>query len=187
MRLFVAIDVPEERKRSIEKSIQDLRKTLVGAVRWVPRENWHATVKFLGEVADDRFEEVSSVLTGVCSASTSTTTSLTDVGAFPSLGRARVLWAGLADPEDRIASLATELEKSFGMLGFRQESRALHPHVTLARIRVPVSIAAIVQKAGPYDFDREPFPVDRVVLYRSHLSRSGAAYEPVGTFPLAGS
>jgi 2'-5' RNA ligase len=185
MRLFAAIDVPDAQKRSIEKSIQDLRKALAGAVRWVPRENWHATVKFLGEVADDRLDAVSSVLDAVCSVSPSTSASLTDVGAFPSLGRARVLWAGLTDPEGRMAALAGALEKAFGELGLRQESRVLHAHVTLARIRAPIPIAAIVEKAGPYAFDREPFPVDQVVLFRSRLSRSGAAYEPIRTFPLA--
>jgi RNA 2',3'-cyclic 3'-phosphodiesterase len=187
MRLFAAVEVPEPHKRSIEKSIQALRMALVGAVRWVPRENWHATLKFLGEVPDDRVGDVSSVLAAVCSASPSTTTSLTDVGAFPSLGRARVLWAGLEDPGSRMASLASALETAFGEAGFRQESRDLHPHVTLARIRAPIPIAAIVEKAGPYAFDRAPFPVGRLVLYRSHLSRSGAAYEPVETFPLKGS
>lgn len=186
MRLFAAVDVPEPQKRSVEKGIQALRMALVGAVRWVPRENWHATVKFLGEVADDRLGDVSSVLAAVCSRSPSTTTSLTDLGAFPSLGRARVLWVGLTDPGGRLAALADALETAFGEMGFRQESRALHLHVTLARIRAPIPIAAVVEKAGPYTFDREPFAVDRLVLYRSHLSRSGATYDPVATFPLSG-
>jgi RNA 2',3'-cyclic 3'-phosphodiesterase len=185
MRLFVAVDIPDRQKLSVEKAIQSLRLALVGAVRWVPRENWHATLKFLGEVPDERVADLSSVLAAVTSAAPATTTALTDVGAFPGLNRARVLWVGLDDPGARLASLATALEVSLGEAGFRQESRALHPHVTLARIRAPIPIARIVEKAGPYALDREPFAVGRVVLYRSRLNRTGAVYEPVAEFPLA--
>ena len=78
------------------------------------------------------------------------------------------------------------LETAFGAAGFRQESRALNPHVTLARIRAPIPIAAIVEKAGPYAFDREPFDVSCIVLFQSRLSRAGAAYEAVAMFPLGG-
>jgi RNA 2',3'-cyclic 3'-phosphodiesterase len=186
MRLFVAVEIPEQQKRSIEKGIQALRMALVGAVRWVPRENWHATVKFLGDVAGDRLPDVSSILAAAAATSLPAPTSLTDVGAFPSLGRARVLWVGLDDPEGRLASLAAALEGAFGKAGFRQESRVLHPHLTLARIRAPVPIDGIVEKAGPYAFDREPFDVSGVVLFQSRLSRAGAAYEPVAKFPLTG-
>jgi 2'-5' RNA ligase len=184
MRLFVAVEIPERQKRSVDKAIQSLRMALVGAVRWVPRENWHATVKFLGEVPDDRLPEVCAILAAAGSASPPTTTSLTDVGAFPSLGRARVLWVGLDDPGGRLASLAAALETAFGEAGFRQESRALHPHLTLARIRAPIPIAGILEKAGPYAFDREPFDVSRIVAFQSRLSRAGADYEPVATIPL---
>ena len=186
MRLFVAVEVPEQQKRSVERAIQSLRMALVGAVRWVPRENWHATVKFLGEVPDGRLPDVTSVLAATASASSPTTTSLTGVGAFPSLSRARVLWVGLDDAQDRLASMSDALETAFGAAGFRQESRALNPHVTLARIRAPIPIAAIVEKAGPYAFDREPFDVSCIVLFQSRLSRAGAAYEAVAMFPLGG-
>ena len=185
MRLFVAVDIPDRQKLSVEKAIQPLRLALVGAVRWVPRENWHATLKFLGEVPDDLVPDLRSVLTAVTSAAPATSTALTDVGAFPALSRARVLWVGLADPDGRLASLAAALESSLGEAGFRQESRPLRAHVTLARIRAPIAIAGIVEKAGPYGLNREPFAVGRVVLYRSRLGRAGAVYEPLAEFPLA--
>jgi 2'-5' RNA ligase len=186
VRLFVAVDIPERRKLSVERAIQPLRLALVGAVRWVPRENWHATVKFLGEVPDDRVPDVRAILAAAAGMAPPTASALTDVGAFPTLNRARVLWVGLEDPGGCLATLAAGLEASLGKAGFRQESRPLHPHVTLARIRAPIPIAATVEKAGPYALDREPFPVGGIVLYRSHLSRAGAVYDPVEVFPLTG-
>jgi RNA 2',3'-cyclic 3'-phosphodiesterase len=187
MRLFVAVDIPERQKRSVEKAVQGLRLSLGGPVRWVPRENWHATVKFLGEVPDARLPEVRAIVAGAASAAAPTMTSLTDVGAFPSLSSARVLWVGLDDPGGRLAALGSGLEASLGDAGFRRESRPLHPHLTLARLKEQAPIRRAVEEAGPYALDREPFPAGSVVLYRSHLGHKGAVYEVVEEFALGGS
>jgi len=178
VRLFVGIEVPEPQKRSIEKAIQELRKALPAA-RWVPRENWHVTLKFLGEVPDERVAEVTEI--GVASARRSgiLVTHLTGVGSFPSRTTTRVLWVGLHDPDDEMAHLAARLEKKLGNAGFRQESRKLHPHLTLARFRVPERIAEVIESSGPYDLDRASFEVGEAVLFRSRLSRAGASYEAI--------
>ena len=183
MRLFVAVEIPEPHRRSVERAIQPLRLSLRGAVRWVPRESWHATLKFLGEVPDARVPEASSIIGRTASATAPTVTSLTAVGAFPSMTRARVLWVGLDDPGGRLAELAAALEEALGAAGFRQESRPLRLHLTLARIRVPLDIAAAVDKGRPYTFEPEPFPVDDAVLFRSILGRGGAVYEETARFP----
>ncbi|MGH2688876.1 MAG: RNA 2',3'-cyclic phosphodiesterase, partial [Actinomycetota bacterium] len=159
MRLFVAVGIPERQKRSVEKAVQVLRLAIGDAGRWVPRENWHATVKFLGEVPDAHLAEVLAVVGRNTAAASRTTSALTGVGAFPSLGRARVLWVGLSDAEGRLAALAAGLEEALGEAGFRRESRPLHPHLTLARLRAPVPIGRVLEEAGPFAFDREPFEV----------------------------
>ncbi|MGH2721660.1 MAG: RNA 2',3'-cyclic phosphodiesterase [Actinomycetota bacterium] len=187
MRLFVAVEIPERQKRSVDKSIQSLRMALLGAVRWVPRENWHATVKFLGEVPDARLPEVLALTRRVAASAAPATTALTGVGAFPSLGRARVLWVGLSDDAGRLAALASALEEALGGAGFRRESRPLHLHLTLARLGGQVPIGRVVEEAGPFAFDREPFAVASVTLYRSRLARTGSVYEVVEEFPLGGS
>jgi 2'-5' RNA ligase len=187
VRLFVAVGIPERQKRSVEKAVQALRLAIGDAGRWVPRENWHATVKFLGEVPDARLSEVRALTGRAAAASTPATTALTGVGAFPSLGRARVLWVGLSDDGGRLAALASALEEGLGHAGFRRESRPLHPHLTLARLRVQVAVGRVLEEAGPFGFDREPFAVGSVALYRSRPGRTGSVYEVVGEFPLGGS
>lgn len=183
MRLFVGIEVPEAQKRSIEKAIQELRKALP-AGRWVPRENWHVTLKFLGEVPDERVAEVGEIGMVAARGSPVLTTHLTDIGSFPTRTRTRVLWVGLDDPEDEMAHLAARLEKKLGKAGFRQESRKLHPHLTLARFRVPERIAEVIESSGPYDLDRSAFEVSEAVLFRSRLSRAGATYEAIESWRL---
>jgi 2'-5' RNA ligase len=183
VRLFIGIEVPEARKRSIEKAIQQLRLDLPNA-KWVPRENWHVTLKFLGEVSEERVSEVSEIVALATAKKSSLETHLTEIGSFPTKTRTRVLWVGLVDPEHAMAHLAARLEKKLGKAGFRQESRDLHPHLTLARFRVPERIAEVIEKNGPYAFDKTPFDVEEVVLFRSHIGRGGARYEPLETWPL---
>lgn len=183
MRLFVAFDVPDPQKMSIEKAIQPLRLRLPKA-RWTSREAWHVTLKFLGEVTDDRLAEVREIINASASASTPTPTRLTEVGSFPRATRARVLWVGLEDAQDVMAGIASSMEKVFTAAGFRREGRELHPHLTIARFRVPQPIEDVLLETGPFELDRSPFEVGDIVLYRSHLSPKGATYEALERFPL---
>ncbi len=152
----------------------------------MPRENWHVTLKFLGEVSDERVSGVVEIGSKSVSRTPQLETHLTEIGSFPTRTRTRVLWVGLVDPNHAMSHLAAKLEKKLGKAGFRQESRDLHPHLTLARFRVPERIADAIEEHGPYGFDRSPFAVEEVVLFRSHIGRGGARYEPLETWPLGG-
>lgn len=185
MRLFVAFDIPESLKRSIEKGLQKLR-TALPEVRWIPRNNWHATLKFLGEVPDERLPEVEAAVSSYLADFPPATSHLTEMGAFPSADKARVLWVGLRDDSGALAGLAASLDKGLGALGFRSESRPLHPHITVARIKLPVSVRHLFEQAGPYDFDESPFDVTHATLYRSRLNRMGAEYQAMSSFPAKG-
>lgn len=169
----------------MERAIQKLRLALPEA-RWTPRESWHATLKFFGEVGDDRFEDLRRVAGKISKAAVPFSTRLTEVGAFPNSRRGRVLWVGLDDEEGHMSRLAWEMERRFGKRGFRKEGRDLYPHLTLARFRVPRPLAEPIAASGPYELNTEPFEISEIVLYRSHLSPKGARYEASERFPLAG-
>lgn len=183
MRLFLAIEIPERHRLSVERAVQPLRLRIRGA-RWVPRESWHVTLKFLGEVPEGRLEEVRAIAASVCRGSRPTVSRLTELGVFPSLRRARVLWVGLEDPGGILASAAAALEEAYGRAGFRQESRAWHPHLTVARLRVPGPVGPSLEEADVASLDPSPVEVGEVVLFRSHLSPRGATYEALERFPL---
>lgn len=185
LRLFVACEVPDAQKLSIEKSIQSLRMALPKA-RWTVREQWHVTLKFLGEVGEERFPEVTEIVSSAANGGPATVSRLTDIGSFPNARRARVIWVGLEDVSGVMASLAVSMEEAFGKAGFRQEGRPLHPHLTLARFRVPQPIEEEIASSGPYEFDRTGFEIGEVVLFRSRLSPKGATYEPLEKTPLGG-
>ena len=178
MRLFVAFEVPEAQKDSVQKAIASLA---VPGARWTSRGSWHVTLKFLGATAEERLAEVMGIVEQAASASRPAQTSLRSLGAFPGFRRARVLWVGMADPGGVLAAMARTLEEAFAQHGFPAEGRPWTPHLTVARLKVP---AAVALEPGQIHLDEQPFEVGQVVLFRSHLKAGGAVYEPLARFPL---
>jgi 2'-5' RNA ligase len=185
LRLFVAADLPEPIKRSVEKVIQPLRLQLPDA-KWTTREQWHLTLKFLGHVDEDRLEELSKVAAKVAAGAEPVETRLTDIGAFPNVRRARVLWIGIDNPDNKLTLLDDELERRYAKRGFRKESRLYHPHLTLARMRSPQPIGEVVDSADTSSLTDASFTIGEIILYRSHLSPKGSRYEALESFKLSG-
>jgi 2'-5' RNA ligase len=178
LRLFVAVDVPEEVRLLVHDALQPLRERYPTA-RWVPRENQHVTLKFLGRTWPRLVEWVTSQVGPVAARAAPFSTRVEGIGAFPSARRARVLWAGLDDAEGCMGSLAADLDAALAG-EFEREKRAFTAHLTVARFDPPTAVGEVPQIAG------EPFEVDRLVLYRSHLQRPAPVYEVLEAFPLGG-
>jgi len=131
MRLFVALNFRKKERERINRATRPLRETDM-PVRWIPSDQFHVTLKFLGEVRRERLEEMEQAITRVTSMTKAFATKFAGCGAFPSVRQPRVIWLGLgANPELRC--LKQDLEYSFGDIGFEAETRAFHPHITLGR------------------------------------------------------
>ena len=172
----MAAEIPEGHKAGIDQAIERLHPALPQA-RWTATDGRHITLKFLGEVPDDRLDEVASILRASLVRYQPVTTRPTHLGAFPSLRRARVLWLGIDDHSRRLAHLAARMEKFYGRAGFHAESRKLRPHITLARFKAPVALEPPVRWGRDTPIPPGPFEIREVVLFRSHLGPSGATYE----------
>ena len=149
----------------------------VGGARWVPAQNLHLTMAFLGRVEEQRIGELSSAIAQAVRDHVDFTVRLGALGAFPSVRRADVIWAGLDDATGGLAGLAESVGDALEPLGFPRETRAFQPHVTLARLRPPKPVALTVMPA-PLSF-----PVERISLFESHLRRPAPVYEELATFP----
>ena len=182
LRLFVAVSVPIEVLRALDRAIEPHRAGLPGA-RWTPVANQHLTLKFLGSLAAERLPALTEACGGVATGVATGSAAVSGLGAFPNERRARVLWAGIDDPDGVFVRLAGGLDARFAALGFEPEKRSFTPHLTLARLKTPASVRALVEEVA---FRPEPFEVASFHLFRSHLSPKGARYEILDTFPLAG-
>lgn len=180
MRLFVAVDVPDEIKRSIEEDVvEPLREHLPGA-RWTRPEGRHLTLKFLGNVADDRVENVGAALSGAVEGHDAVDAAFDELGGFPNLRRPRVLWLGIGPGAEELASLAGSVEGALQPLNFPGEGRPFRAHFTLARFPKP----SVVGELPAVHIPSQRFAVRAVVLFRSQLHPKGARYTALEHFPL---
>jgi RNA 2',3'-cyclic 3'-phosphodiesterase len=178
LRLFAAIEIPDEIRGALAEAVKPVRERFPKA-RWVPIQNQHVTVKFLGSTYPRLVEWVTETVSSVAREHEPFETRVEGLGAFPNARRARVLWAGLADAERRLERLAASLDETLAR-EVAPEQRAFTPHLTVARFEPPVPL-----DSPEISFESEPFEVDRIVLFRSHLRRPAPVYEPIGIFSLA--
>jgi len=182
LRLFVAVDVPDDVKTSLAAALAPFRDRIPGA-RWTRSDGWHVTLKFLGPVWPRLIADVEAAVRAAARDGRAFSSGLTDIGVFPSARRARVVWAGLSDEEGRFPALAKRLDELLEE-HVEPEHRAFTPHLTLARLVPPRDIGEFAPSLVGMGVPSRPFPVDRLVLYRSHLSPHGARYEPLLSEPL---
>jgi 2'-5' RNA ligase len=178
-RLFVAADVPDGVRSRLAEQLEPLRRSHP-ELRWTPQENWHVTLKFLGAVWPRLVVEVEEAVAKVAAATGRFDTSLLGPDAFPNVRRVRVVWIAMTDLGGRFAALAGALDEALGRI-VKPEERQFTPHLTVARARQPVALGDALEAART---ESAAFPVDRIVLYRSHLRRPAPLYEPVQTFSL---
>ena len=181
LRLFVAFEVPQRERDAVEVAIAPLRERHPRA-RWVPRENWHVTLKFLGATWPRLVEWVHTTVGEVAAVHPAFETRLRGLGSFPSARRARVLWVGLDDGGGAMAELAQALDGALAR-EFKPENRAFSAHLTVARSDPPVELP---ESFVDTPVGGEGFRVERLVLFRSHLKRPAPLYEPLASLPLGG-
>ncbi len=131
MRLFVALRIPPAEGERIREGAALLRKADF-PIRWTDPEQYHLTLKFLGDVPDEKVDAIGEVVSGIAEGTPPVTLRLGGIGAFPTIRRPRVLWMGV-EATPVLRCLKQDLEWALGELGFERDARAFHPHVTLGR------------------------------------------------------
>ena len=186
MRLFVAINLPEEIRAAVREAVRPLEERGLPA-RWLDPGSYHVTMKFIGEIRPDSGEPYVEVLRRVCSGYRPADLSLEEVGAFPSLRRPNVLWVGV-DPTPQLRALKHDLEHGYASLGVDRETRAFRPHVTVARAHDDANAGefrTLEDLAREIDVEAS-FTAEHLDLMRSRLRSDGAVYTVEREVPLTG-
>ena len=180
MRLFVALDIPEDVRRAIRELIEKLQPACRGA-RWVRAEGMHVTLKFIGEASEEKAATIRDALGGVHSPSPAELR-FRGVGFFPNAKHPRVFWAGI-ETSPNLAEMAAEIEARLERLGIAREDRAFKPHLTLARFKSEEGLPKLheaIQQLGSPEFGT--MRTGEFYLYRSTLKPGGAEYAKLETF-----
>jgi RNA 2',3'-cyclic 3'-phosphodiesterase len=176
MRVFVALNLPPEVRRSLAASLEPLRQRQL-PVRWTPEESLHLTLKFLGDIEGTEVPRLRDTLHTVAGDHAPLTLSISGIGAFPSLRRASVLWVGVA-PDSPLMSLQHDVEIALSRLGYVRDQKPFRPHVTVARTQNGARPLDVERLAPSHEF-ADTAPVLTMDLMRSHLSPGGASHEPL--------
>ena len=186
MRLFFAVRVSDAIKKDIGRAL-DAFPIRRPPWRWIPPENLHITLKFLGEVDERVLPDLQKVAAGAARCVRPFRIVYGPFGGFPNLSRPRVIFFQGTEGTRELAEIARALESGVEALGIPRENRAFTAHLTVARIKMPLSrdVAAAFGAVPPLPATSFQ-DVDRFSLMQSHLSREGARYEELADFPLAG-
>lgn len=185
MRLFVALDIPEDVRATISALVTKLREPLRDA-RWVRIEGAHVTLKFIGEVPTEKMEDIKAALQAVPFPAPIQII-FRGLGFFPNDRRPRVLWAGI-EAGPALGDLAAAVDAVLEPLGITRGQRAFSPHLTLARLDSPKYLDRLsegIATAGPLEFGSGV--ANEFHLYQSVLKHGGAEYTRLATFYCAGS
>jgi 2'-5' RNA ligase len=176
MRLFIAIELPDE----IKRVLAGMRAEIPGS-RWVPMEQIHLTLAFLGEVDDGMLKVLTAELATIHAPGFSLRFS--GIGCFPDRRRPRVLWVGL-EPEPLLGDLAAKVSAVVPACGISREERPFSPHITLARLTLPAAREVGTFLDQPRTQELPLFDVREFILFQSRLTPRGAIHTPVRRFPL---
>jgi len=185
--MFVALVPPEEAVEDLDAFVEVRRGA--AEFRWATAEQFHVTLAFLADVEERRLDELVERLGRAAARRTAFETRVAGGGAFPNVGRARVLWAGLDLAEEgrtELSRMATGARAAANRSGIPVDGQRFKPHVTLARLGRPAEVSSWVRLLDAYA--GPSWTADRISLVASHLGegpRGRPRYEVVEELALS--
>lgn len=177
IRSFIACPLPENVIESLSAIQEELKKKRF-SVRWVNPENIHLTIKFLGDIQQDRVSDLSGCLNETAMQFRQFPVSLKGLGVFPTIRRPGVIWAGIGGNVEGLMEMQKQVEAVLAEMGFPKEEKKFKAHLTLGRIKERIDPKALLkafEECEALDAQQD-FLLDRLVLYRSRLTPGGAIY-----------
>jgi len=188
IRSFIAIELPDELKSELVQLEARLKSAGQFRVKWVDPNGIHLTLKFLGDIAADRVEEIVGAMEEAARGISTFQLKVKGLGVFPNPKRALESWEGFRGAVDKLAQLQKSVESKLAPLGFAPESRRFTPHLTLARLRNQVSPderQRFGQLITGTAFEADcAIEVAAISLIRSQLTREGAIYTRINSVRL---
>lgn len=185
VRLFIALPLPEQTRRALDKIIQDLKRGSA-AVRWVRPDHIHLTLRFLGDTEPSQIPALAALIDSAAGAHPTMSLSLDRLGAFPNLRSPRVYWIGSADQQavEGLQALAATIEQGVQERGFEPEKKLFKPHLTLGRVKQPDNRDRLGQLIETYRMPALRVPLTEIVLFQSTLTPQGPIYRRLHASPL---
>jgi 2'-5' RNA ligase len=183
-RLFIAVPIDERWREKLTRQCTSLKSKLPFQ-KWTDPEDYHITLKFLGDTASAQIQQLERLVESITKATAPFELTEKGWGTFGPHAAPSILWAGVGGDISSLNNLHRIVEISMADLGFPQENRSFHPHVTLARrykgktpLMTPIKQLLPEPEGQPIEWS-----VKEIKLYQSHLQKR-PMYEAISTFKL---
>lgn len=179
IRSFLAVEISETLKNEARLFVETIQSKCLG-FRFIPPQNWHLTLHFLGPIEPQKIEGLAARLPDALKEARPFSISLEGLGVFPEGKKPRILWLGIGGNLSELFRLKKQLDEVLLKMHFRIEAMRYHPHVTIARSK---SAAARPFLDLEQSFQSQATDeIRHVTLFRSDLSSQGARHIPLQTF-----
>jgi len=183
VRAFIGIDIDEAVRRRLITIQEQLAATGAG-LKLVEPPNIHVTMKFLGEISDDRIAPVSEALGRAAAETKQFDIGVKGIGVFPNLGYIRVVWAGVSGGREEVITLQRKIDRELQSIGFNPEKNFV-PHLTVARVKTAKNkekLASFIREMGDAEFGTSR--VRSIELKQSKLTPRGPIYSTLARMEL---
>jgi len=188
IRSFIAIELPEELKADLKSLQNSLITNRQDWMKWVSPDSIHLTLKFLGDIATDKIDEIIMAMEESSAGIPPFSLQIEGLGVFPNLKRIQVVWVGLTGELNYLNTIQENIENNLAILGYPAEGREFTPHLTLGRVRYAIPPAE--QQKFVEIFNKTAFEsvhkidIKSINLMKSQLTPRGAIYTRIGMVPL---
>ena len=186
MRVFIAIELQDSIKDKIAR-VQERLKVTQDKIKWVDPASVHLTLKFLGEIGEEKLEKVQQVVRELAERIPPFKMEIKGMGVFPGFSSPRVIWIGARDRSGRLEKLAAHLEEALAKERFAKEKRKWKAHLTLGRVkslRETDKLGELIRKE--IETDAGKMEVKDITVMRSQLTPRGPIYTSLGQIHLKG-
>lgn len=185
LRAFIAIPIPPP-IRQLAVSVRGRFQNCGASISWVQEENIHLTVRFLGNVLEEQIGSVQEGIRRAVANARPFRMEVEEIGVFPNIKYPRIIWLGVREPTHALIELENRVSEEMEILGFAREEKKFSPHLTLGRIKSLQGKNRFLQAlhSPSQALEGEEMMVEKVVLFRSELKRTGAVHTELSSISL---
>lgn len=170
--------MPKEIKNILSNIQTNLKVPYMNA-KFVEKENFHLTLKFLGEIDESKIEKIKIILDNI--SFNSFKAILSKIGVFPSYDYVRVIWVSL-EPKNKLKELNKEINEC--LKNYFKRDKGFEPHITLARVKTLLDKKSFRKRINGLEVPKREFNISEFKLKKSILTRQGPIYQNLKTFKL---
>jgi len=183
IRAFIALNTSEQAQSKIFE-IQEYLSDIKSDIKWEPREKFHITLKFLGDVEENILKNITEELRYELNNFGNFPIEYRSLGVFPNLKLPKVLWIGASDKEKKVFGLNKTIEANVKNYNFDDESKRFHPHITLGRVKGIRGVKEVIEMMQQHGHEGIIDSASEICIMKSTLTREGSFYGVVDKIKL---